>query len=311
MQAHNDSAHADSSETDTTSLQPMGFTDIIDGMFQLYRNHFRLLFGIAIVYLVLVLVLSILSSVPIVGIVVSIFAIVGNPLVSFFFVAALFYASARAYLGSNITVRAAFGQVWRRFWSYLGSTLLFFLVQGGALAIIGVVGLLLFASGFSLDDLGDSSLLSFALSFIMASVFILILWLPFAIYFGVRWGFYPLAVLFEEATARNALRRSAELVKGSWWRVLGIAIGIGLIAIIIPLIFHTATTFLLALAGIVDTADSRLLNEVGWFSYLIQTFVTTAITALTTPIGIIGATLLYFDLRIRKEGSDIGTQETD
>ena len=40
----NDSSQASTSETAaTTSLQPMGFTDILDTMFSLYRNHFRLL----------------------------------------------------------------------------------------------------------------------------------------------------------------------------------------------------------------------------------------------------------------------------
>ena len=51
MQEHNDLAQVDSNETGTTPLQPMGFTDILDGMFTFYRNHFRLFLTIAVVYL--------------------------------------------------------------------------------------------------------------------------------------------------------------------------------------------------------------------------------------------------------------------
>ena len=53
MQEHNDLAQENSNETGTTPLQPMGFTDILDGMFSLYRSHFRLFLAIVAVYLVL------------------------------------------------------------------------------------------------------------------------------------------------------------------------------------------------------------------------------------------------------------------
>ena len=42
----------------------------------------------------------------------------------------------------------------------------------------------------------------------------------------------------------------------------------------------------------------------------IQNFLSLAITCLMLPVGIIGATLVYFDQRIRKEGFDIEMRVT-
>ena len=44
----------ETSKSDTgkvLTLQPMGFTDILDAMFSLYRTHFRLFVGIATIYI--------------------------------------------------------------------------------------------------------------------------------------------------------------------------------------------------------------------------------------------------------------------
>ncbi|MDD9975250.1 MAG: hypothetical protein OXU27_14645, partial [Candidatus Poribacteria bacterium] len=53
MQEHNELARTNDSQTDPAPLQPMNFTDILDGIFTIYRDHYRLLLGIAAVYLVL------------------------------------------------------------------------------------------------------------------------------------------------------------------------------------------------------------------------------------------------------------------
>ena len=59
----NDLSQTNNSEASTTtSLQPMGFTDILDTIFSLYRNHFRLIFGICIVYFVLMLGINLFTA---------------------------------------------------------------------------------------------------------------------------------------------------------------------------------------------------------------------------------------------------------
>ena len=61
MNERNDLVQSDSGEMTSASLQPMSFVDILDGMFMLYRQHFRLFFAIVAVYIVIGLGLDLIS----------------------------------------------------------------------------------------------------------------------------------------------------------------------------------------------------------------------------------------------------------
>ena len=293
MQEHNELAQTDDSQTDTTRLQPMNFTDILDGIFTVYRNHYRLLLEIAAVYLVLGFAVDLISAyfiieaTPSTIFVIAGFSLIATSVISLLVTAGLMYASAQVYLTREMTSGAAFQQAFRRFWSYLGSSVLY---------LLAVIGLCITVIG-----------------------------LPFGIYFGVRWSLYSLPVLLEESKAWNALGRSTELVKGNWWRVLGILLSIYLISFMITIILYISVEFILTLSGIIATeADGgnglldtlrRLFapspTEAGWVTYAVQRFIGLLIATLTMPIALIGSTLLYFDLRIRKEAFDIEMRVTD
>ena len=287
MNERNDLVHSDNDETAATPLQPMSFVDILDGMFSLYRSHWTLFLGITGVYFILVYGMDLISlftlinAAPSTAMVVGLLVALGSYVVIFWVVAGLVYASAEVYLNRDLTSQAALQQAGRRFWSYIGSTILWVLV----------VGLL----------------------------FITIIGIPFSIYFGVRWGLYGLPAVFEGTTARNALRRSTELVKGTWWRAFGIMLAIFLISIMIQFIFQTSFLLLTQVSGTEDATlwetFRRLFvptpGQIEWRSYAIQRFVTIGIAALTMPLGAIGSALLYFDFRIRKEAFDIEMQVTN
>ena len=294
MQEHNELAQTDDSQTDTTPLQPMNFTDILDGIFTVYRNHYRLLLEVAAVYLVLGFAVDLISAYLIIEatpstiFVIAGFSLMATSVISLVVTAGVMYASAQVYLTREMTSGTAFQQAFRRFWSYLGSSVLYLLaVIGLCITVIGI---------------------------------------PFGIYFGVRWSLYSLPVLLEESKAWNALGRSTELVKGNWWRVLGILLSIYLISFMITIILYISVEFILTLSGIIATEQAdggnglldmlrRLFaptpTEAGWVTYAIQRFVGLLIATLTMPIALIGSTLLYFDLRIRKEAFDIEMQVTD
>ena len=292
MPEHNELARTNDNQTDTPSLQPMSFTDILDGMFSFYRRYFRLFFAIAAVYLVLGFPIDVISTyfvrtTPSTGtsIIISGFSLLFTAILSIWIAAGLSYASALVYLNREIAPSAALQHAWRRFWTYLGSGILWALVVG--------------------------------------SLFITIIGIPFAIYFSIRWGFYLLPVLFEGATARNALRRSTELVKNTWGRVFGIMLAISLIAFMIMFILETSAGFLLSLLNVAETEAAedivdmirRLFfptaSETGWFSYTIRRLVSMIIATLIIPLSPMGSTLLYFDLRIRKEAFDIEMQASE
>ena len=286
MQEHNELTQPNNNATDTTSLQPMDFTDIMDGMFSLYRSHLRLFLAIVAVYVVLgfgidQISVSLIQRGSIFGVntIIVGLATLCSAVVSILVIAGLVYASAHVYLRREMTTEAALQQAWRRFWPYLWSGILWGLVVGG--------------------------------------LFVTIIGIPFAIYFWIRWGLYSLPVLFEETTGRNALRRSTELVKGSWWRVFGILLAITLITFMIAFILQVSSEFILSLIGFAAPAAPAnflerlqrlympISSEIGWFSYSLRRLVSLSIAFITMPIGPIGSTLLYFDLRIRKEVYDL------
>lgn len=104
-----------------------------------------------------------------------------------------------------------------------------------------------------------------------------------AIYVSVRLWVSAPAVVVEDRGPVDAVRRSWGLVKGNWWRMLGITIVTSLIATIGALLLA------IPVEAVAASAESGPLSLVGQF--IIDT-VTMSFQALT-------ATLLFFDLRAR------------
>jgi len=113
------------------------------------------------------------------------------------------------------------------------------------------------------------------------------------IFLFVRWVVaYP--VLFvEDERGGGALARSSQLVKGRWWQTfLLLVVGFTLAGV---LQFVASFGF-----GLLAFANDSLA-----FLILITTLGTLLSTALTTPFQAAIVVLLYFDLRVRKEGFDL------
>lgn len=113
--------------------------------------------------------------------------------------------------------------------------------------------------------------------------YVSILGIPWAIQRSVRWFFTPQAVILDSTSARAALSYSADAVQGSWWRTFGIAIVIGIIGAI-PISIIT---------GLFTLAPP-----------LIASSVAATMNAVLLPFYLTAMTLLYFDLKARKE-SDV------
>jgi hypothetical protein len=104
------------------------------------------------------------------------------------------------------------------------------------------------------------------------------------IYLGVRWYFVPQAVVIERRGISEALRASWELVDGSWWRVFGIGLAAGVVAVLPVLAIQ---------APVQAAAESA---DAGWLSLLGSI----AADTIATPFVALVATLLYFDVRARR-----------
>jgi hypothetical protein len=104
-----------------------------------------------------------------------------------------------------------------------------------------------------------------------------------ALWLFVRWSVTAQAVMLEGRGARDALRRSAHLVRGNWFRVAALTL------------FVTVLAYLLGpLAGaLLLFVTSASFDFVNMFSALVDT--------LALPYVAIASTYLYYDLELRQE----------
>jgi hypothetical protein len=107
------------------------------------------------------------------------------------------------------------------------------------------------------------------------------------VYLAIRWIMAPQAVVAEKLSPTAAMRRSGDLVAGSWWRVLGIAIVITMIG--------SGLATLLSLPFVIGAAVS----DVGAL-YVVGRALTDTVAL---SISALGMTILYFDLWARHAGA--------
>jgi hypothetical protein len=124
---------------------------------------------------------------------------------------------------------------------------------------------------------------------------ITVIGIPVAIWIYVRWVLFVPAMLTENVGPIRALGRSWTLVEGKWWRTCGILLLLLLLLYIVGLIIGAFFQFVAALIpGL--SQDARLaVNQVG----------SSLGGVVAAPIQYIAWTLMYFDLRVRKEHFDL------
>jgi len=123
------------------------------------------------------------------------------------------------------------------------------------------------------------------------------LWIPLIVFVDLRLAFVVHAIILERSTCRQAFSRSWELVQGRAWRVLGVMI----LLVLFALLFVVGPNLLIAPAlGLVPLSPGLMVVATEAASLLLD--------VLYRPILWVGVTLLYFDLRVRREGLDLALQ---
>ncbi len=115
------------------------------------------------------------------------------------------------------------------------------------------------------------------------------------VYLYVAFAVAVPVLLTEGVRGRKALGRSRRLVKGRWWGTFGVV----LLGTILVAIVEGALLGLSAAVTTVDTADPTL------GSFLFNTAATVLASLIATPFAAAFITVLYFDLRVRKEAFDL------
>jgi hypothetical protein len=274
-------------------FRPMPLPELLDELFRLYRRHFYLIVGVALLVALPGLVWTLITGTYRLnsGSYANLFTttpgtrpvfnstqfanLVGPILLGFlgslillpFSVGAVYRAVTDVALGRPATIGSVLRETLARYWPLLG--------------LIGLA-------------------VAFFIVWIIAEIIgVLLLVLPAiavfcaAVYLGVRWSLTVAAMMAEDIGPIRGLGRSWNLVTGSWWRTLGILLIVGILQTIIS---YALVILFGLIATIFSTGDFRAaLVQIGG----------TLLSALVSPITTIAVTLLYFDLRVRKEGFDL------
>ena len=117
----------------------------------------------------------------------------------------------------------------------------------------------------------------------------------------------PAAVVIEELGALDGVRRSWELTRGNWWRILGITLVVGIMVRVVAQVVMIPVSLLSAFySGVVSPHGGP---EQALAAAVVVGVATVIVSALVGAVGYAFQTsvmaLLYLDLRMRKDGLDI------
>ena len=121
----------------------------------------------------------------------------------------------------------------------------------------------------------------------------LLLILP-GIWLYVAWAFAMPALLVEGLRGRKALGRSFQLVKGRWWRTFGVIV----VGFILASIVSTLVQGVFLIGIVVGEDNDALVLVLSALAGIVG-------LAVSTPFQAALLTVVYFDLRVRKEGFDL------
>jgi hypothetical protein len=185
---------------------------------------------------------------------------------------ALVVCISQAYLEKNVSLKDSYSRGLKRFWSAFGSNFLVGLAIGAPLILFVICAL----------TAGNLSIL------------LVLLWVPFAMYLSTKWSLSVAAITVEDIGASEGLKRSWNLTEGHFWRVFGTSFAAGLLTMLLtslPLFFFTYLFTMANLSSQLTQALSLLVEQVAML--------------IALPFSVAVTVLIYYDLRIRKEGFDL------
>ena len=255
-------------------LRPLAVGEVLDGAFASIRMNPKALLGLSFVVVLIgqLVILGLNLATRSAGTGARLGAAAATTFVSLLqssiVTGAIIIVIGEAVLGTKVSPADALNRLRGRIWKLVGLSLL--------------VGLL--------------SLLA-AVALIIPGIYVFVL-LAFAT---------PVFVL-EKTTVGAALSRSAELVRGSWWRTLGIGLLGEIVAVVIGgLIQLPFALFAARSAGVFSTTPS---TDVSGGSEVLLTIGRIIGGTITTPILAGTIALMYVDRRMRREGLDLALAQT-
>jgi len=267
-------------------LRPMGVGDLLDETIRLYRENFLLFVATTAALLAPVLLAGAIAALG--GAVVAPGVIdqsgLSAPSAPNPALAVLFVVLVIAGVVSGLLVAAAVTVVTSE--RYLGRPITVRAAYAAALKRLGPLLLAALWAGIRLIPV--IAICAFAIG------------VPFLIYYIIAWLLIPQAVMLEGCGAGGASKRSRQLVDGYWWKTLGFYLVLSILLNIlaaIPTLLLTAVVG--GVAGIATGSATALV--------VVYAIVSVVVPVLLLPLALVATTLLFYDLKIRKEAFDLET----
>ncbi|MFB7493809.1 hypothetical protein ACFC09_03735 [Streptomyces sp. NPDC056161] len=300
-------------------LRPLGVGEILDGAVSTMRTYWRTVLGISLTVAVVTEIVVILLQ----GFVLNDTATtdtLNDPSASFdelsramgetmlsstavllissigtvVATALLTTVTSRAVLGRPVTTGEAWREARPRIGRLIGLIFLLPLISLGIMLCGALPGILVGIAGA-----GDTAVFPLLVLGLLAAL-VVVIWLM------VRFSLASPALMLERQGVLKSMSRSTKLVRGSWWRVLGIQLLGGIIANIIASI--VIIPFALIGSALSDDGLSGFLGGtggVGWTFLIISGIGSVIGSMVTFPISGGVSVLLYIDQRIRREALDL------
>lgn len=279
-------------------LRPLGFGEILDDAFTLYRRNFTTFFATALVCVIPATLISrafegamispqlatpaeaaaLLLLVPVTMLLWSVLW------------GALTQETAEAYEGGQPALKRAYGRALRALPAIVAAWILMALLGTVLMIVVGIVAAIAVIPAAALGGDDGGAVFGAAVGLLAVGVMLLALTSLFAL--------FPVIVI-ERLGPWSGMKRSHMLAKGGRLRIAGIVL-VTFLIVLLP------TIGLMAAAGMGaamwDITAAATLSPIQRF---VQQFVTILASALTTPFMVGCFTLLYFDRRVRVEGYDL------
>lgn len=219
-------------------------------------------------------------------------------------------AASRAVIGAPLTARELWRTARPRVPAVMGVQLLSGLIIGG-IALVGyavIVGLVVALATGAAGNGGHPNAGLLVVT-VIASVVLGLGIAAGACYFSIRFLAAPATATLEGASPVAALRRSSALVRGLFWRSLGITLLVGLLVWIAEQILQYAMMLVGGLGVSAAAAGGDTPDTANMAAAVVAiVFVALAVTAgslIAVPFSYLTGAMLYVDMRIRHEGFDL------
>jgi hypothetical protein len=290
------------------ALRPRAVSELLDDSFRLYRRHFTLLATVSFLVAIPSLVIGIavaLSTANLQRLTTTVGTSTGPSsvdvqtffqqfiaqLIPLFILGGLLLLLAGPLIfGANInaavdviagrpaTPTSVLGGTLRRYFALLG------LIGVGALFLIGLWAV----AGVSIVLTAVTRQPILAVLGVVAAI-------ALGIWLGIRWALVLPAMFAEHLGPIKGLSRSYQLVRGEWWRTLGILL---LLQIMIGIISFALGAIFTPLFGVLPGLSLEVRDSLSQVA-------STLVQAIIEPVPALAIALLYFDMRVRKEGYDL------